>query len=383
MNFAKTNDKTCRLIFFLLAFVSLSFCKSDFCLANQISFAIGHDVQGFNVPFVSITICLPGTKTCRTIPRIKLDTGSEGLKLYKSALQGLDLPLEQDREGNTLALCANMGGGNGYWGPISTVDLVLGDEPAPAAKIQIVDPSFSASAKIPCAPLVNDGRNGTLGMDTALGSINGKSYFYCGAAGCTTTTPLSAQQALNPMAYLTEDNNGFIVKTPAVPITGEANLVGSVIFGIGNHANNQLPAGLTACHVRSDDFFQLQFGGGTYWTKFDSGTNAYNLPSSNANLPFCQNSSVYLCPAQPTNLHVDLLNFDGSACGGLDFTIRRNFDGPGSSQNSWVLPGLAEIWEGRTSHSFLLGVPFFFGKDIYYGLDHKISPLGAGPLVAF
>jgi hypothetical protein len=369
-----------RALFSLLALIA--FGGGHLALANQLPFEIGRDVDGFNVPYVSITVCAPGTQDCRTIDRIKLDTGSEGLRIFKSALQGLELPIERDAGGNDLTLCAGFAGGDGDWGPIASADLLLGDELAKGAKVQLVDPDYPSQG-ITCLPQATDGRNGILGMSTALTSPNGKTYFSCGSSGCAGVSLVNSQEPLSPMAYVAEDKNGFIVRTPSVPETGARNLTGAVIFGLGTRDNNRVKAERTVCHVRPDDFFQLSYQGKKFWTKFDSGTNAINLPPSAVSVPFCPNSSVYLCPAQPVTFSVALLNADGSTCASLDVGITGDFHGPGSSYQSWVLPALGESWGGATSDQFMLGVPFFFGKDIYYGVAGQVSPLGAGPLVAF
>lgn len=353
--------------------------SSALCSANQMPFEIGQHAAGHgapNLPFVSVTVCASGTRNCVTVDRIKLDTGSEGLRVFRSALQGLQLSIERDARGADLALCAGFAGGDGDWGPIASADLILGDEFAREAKIQIVDPDFP-SPNVTCLPTANDGRNGILGMSTALTSPNGKSYFSCRSDGCTPVTLDSAQEPLNPIAYLNEDNNGIIVQTPEVPATGAASVKGWVIFGIDTRSNNQSDRARTTCHVRSDDFFQANYRGKNYWTKLDSGTNAYDLPPPAVNIPFCGNSSVYLCPVHPADFEVNLLNEDGTSCAGLDLTIT------GEGHGAMAIPGLGESWGGDTSGMFILGVPFFFGKRIYYGTAHQLSSLGMGPLVAF
>src|SRR5271157_3560515 len=45
-----------------------------------------------NEPCVSVTICTPGTTTCQTINDILLDTGDQGLRIFK---QALNVSLEQ------------------------------------------------------------------------------------------------------------------------------------------------------------------------------------------------------------------------------------------------------------------------------------------------
>ena len=59
-----------------------------------------------NVPFVSVTICNPGTATCQTVDHVILDTGSTGLRLVASVLDSsLVLPAETDGSGNPLREC--------------------------------------------------------------------------------------------------------------------------------------------------------------------------------------------------------------------------------------------------------------------------------------
>jgi uncharacterized protein DUF3443 len=40
-----------------------------------------------DVPFVSVTVCIPGTSTCQTIDHVSVDTGSSGLRIIASVLQ--------------------------------------------------------------------------------------------------------------------------------------------------------------------------------------------------------------------------------------------------------------------------------------------------------
>jgi Protein of unknown function (DUF3443) len=354
--------------------------------ANEMPFDIGKDVHGFNTPYVSVTFCIPGTRECKTVDRIKLDTGSEGLRVQRSALAGLGLPISMDSGGSEIAMCADFGGGSGDWGPIAKADLFLGDTYAPGATVEVIDSTYP-SPGVSCFPNTTSEQNGIIGMDTALAAPNGKSYFSCNSSGNSSScTPIDLDlkdQPLNPITYMTQDSNGFLMRTPAVPATGLPNLRGEVIFGIGTAANNQPSKGLNVCHVRPDDFFRLSYNGNTYWTKFDSGTNSFNLPSDMSGIPFCQDSSVYLCPVQPVELSVELLNADGSECAPLTVSVTGNFYGPGTPEQSWVEPGLGEIWGGETSQMLGLGIPFFFGRDIYYVLGGRSSPLGAGPAVAF
>src|SRR5512142_3556104 len=57
----------------------------------------------FNEPCVSVTVCVPGTSQCQTVPNVLLDTGSTGLRVFK---QAVTLPLPPVTAGSaTLGEC--------------------------------------------------------------------------------------------------------------------------------------------------------------------------------------------------------------------------------------------------------------------------------------
>src|SRR5665213_1883296 len=61
----------------------------------------------FNIPTISVTVCITGTSSCRTIKNVLVDTGSYGLRLMHSTLTGLALPTQTDPNtpGNLIAEC--------------------------------------------------------------------------------------------------------------------------------------------------------------------------------------------------------------------------------------------------------------------------------------
>src|SRR5664280_392000 len=95
-----------------------------------------------NKPCVSVTVCSPGTSTCQTIDDILLDTGSYGLRIFKSLLTGISLTQVISGSGS-LTECVQYADGSADWGPVQTADVVLGNEPAVRVPIQIIDSTFS------------------------------------------------------------------------------------------------------------------------------------------------------------------------------------------------------------------------------------------------
>ena len=45
--------------------------------------------DSIDVPFVSVTLCVPGTTSCQTIDHVIVDTGSSGLRIISSVLTGV------------------------------------------------------------------------------------------------------------------------------------------------------------------------------------------------------------------------------------------------------------------------------------------------------
>ena len=103
-----------------------------------------------NGVFTSVTVCAPGTSTCQTISSVLVDTGSYGLRVLSSALNGLALPAQNNNSGSAIVECAQFADGI-TWGPIETADVKMGGEQASRIPIQVIgDPKFPDSA-IPSA----------------------------------------------------------------------------------------------------------------------------------------------------------------------------------------------------------------------------------------
>ena len=124
----------------------------------------------YDKPLVSVTVCTPGTNTCKTVDGILLDTGSFGLRIFKQALNVLSLTPETTSLGGQLAECQQYADGTADWGPVELADVQLGGEPViHNMPIQVIDPTFEGSANcnggtnLDSSPSV-DGYNAILGV---------------------------------------------------------------------------------------------------------------------------------------------------------------------------------------------------------------------------
>ncbi|MFX1764363.1 DUF3443 family protein [Paraburkholderia sp. A1RI-2L] len=348
-----------------------------------------------NFPLVSVTVCQPGSgaqTNCATIDNVLLDTGSFGLRLYASAIPASTLaalPVQTDpASGKNVAACGAFG--SGYtWGSLRAADVKLAREVAPDVPIQVIgDAAIASPAPASCvwntaltSPAVL-GANGVLGVGVAR--------YDCGAA-CTRPTPRTgyyyadtglatpismplANQVTNPVALFPVDNNGVIVDTSAIAADGAPTATGTVIFGIGTQANNQL-AGAGATVLATDRWgnFKGSVGNGsTVQTFIDSGSNTLSFEDWS----IIQDKGFYV-PATPLKRSVALSDTNG-ATGAADIVIG-NADAMFASLN-FAFSTLATF----LAQTVDLGMPFFYGRRIYYGIEGTSSGAGVtGPYVAY
>ena len=97
-------------------------------------------IQTVNTPFVSVTLCAPGTSNCQTIDHISVDTGSVGLRVVASVLSSSlasALTTVMDTQGRPLAECLPFA--DGYsWGSVKLVDAKIGGEQASGISIDVI-----------------------------------------------------------------------------------------------------------------------------------------------------------------------------------------------------------------------------------------------------
>jgi hypothetical protein len=343
-----------------------------------------------NKPCVSVTVCSPGTSTCQTINDILLDTGSSGLRIFKSLLTGVSLTQVASGSGS-LTECIQYADGSADWGPVQTVDVILGGEAAVRVPIQIIDSTFGTVPKSCGTPDTTpeaSGYNGILGVglftedcgSRCVNIINNGYYYSCSGSTCTATKAPIADQVQNPVSHLPIDNNGVIVQLPSVSLGGTTSVNGILILGIGTQSNNK-PSGVTMYPADPTyGEFTTVFNGRTYSDSFiDSGSNAlfFNKSSVSA-LTICTSgiASGWFCPSSTQNLSATTTGSMGSPSGTVSFQI-----GNASSLLSSSYNVFSEL--GAPDTSFDWGLPFHLGRSVYVGIDGTTSSLGTGPYWAY
>ncbi|MBF0560358.1 MAG: DUF3443 family protein [Nitrospirae bacterium] len=266
-----------------------------------------------------------------------------------------------------------------------TASVVLGNESSVQMPIQVVDATFGSvprSCGIPDTNPVSAGFNGILGVgplaydcgqicvSTAVGQ-----YYSCRGTTCSGTAVPLSNQVPNPVAVLPSDNNGLIVQLPAISAAGASSVSGSLVLGIGTKANNT-PSGVTTFTVDQYNEFTTTYRGAAYSGFIDTGSNGLFFPASGL-ITSC--SSGWFCPSSVMNLSAGITGSSGSPNATVSFQIG-NFNSLTNSANN-VFNDIGG--DSMGSPSFDWGLPFYFGRNVFIGIDGKTSSLGTGPYFAY
>ncbi len=162
-----------------------------------------------------------------------------------------------------------------------------------------------------------------------------------------------------------------------ISYTGAGSATGTLVFGIGTATNNQLAAAHTFTTNSSGDLTNSSFNGGGIDAFFDSGSNAYFFADSS--LPVCSGEfNGFYCPTSGQTRSVNLVGLNGvTATANVGILSASTLF---SNTSNFAFNDLGgQVGLGG---SFDIGLPFFYGRYMYYGIDQTASG-GQQPFVAF
>lgn len=364
-----------------------------------------------NRPYVTVTVC-DGAGNCQSIDHVLLDTGSTGLRLMPGVLD-LQLPAQDNPTGGVAAECAQFGAGY-FWGAQRLATIRMAGDVATDISITV-----AGDASIPAVPPTGctaTGPNvltlptefkGILGIGQqqrdcgsfCAQSADGQLYFSCtgGASGsCTPSTMPLNQQTANPVSMFATDNNGTVLSFPAAA-QPQATLTGTLTFGIGTQADNQISGQQVYRPVTDNVFWPslgANIGGVASFAFLDSGTNAYLIAQTGtppvlssppylqaiSGLAVCGQPGGPFCPSVPANVQVRLNGLTGDPSSMQNITLADPT--MAFQQNQAVIPNLGFQNNFITSYA-ILGLPFFYGRSVMTAIDGMPTPYGMGPYWAF
>jgi hypothetical protein len=369
--------------------------------SNVMAVVVDSGVTGnaVNQLFASVKVCQPGdTSRCQTIDHLLVDTGSIGLRVFASAIpSSVNLPRLTVANGMPLLDCVQFIDLTYAWGPVASADLVMGDKTVSNVPIQIIaDPTYSrpnslCSSRGTATELTTPaslGANGILGLglskedcgaDCVNNPYNG-SYFACTTVACTATLHSTAamdRQVKHPVPLFATDNNGLLIDLPAVPsLDGATQLSGQVIFGINTQTNNQLTSESLLTTDAQFGYITTNLSSGSQLVKsfIDSGSNGLFFDS--ATLPSCGASGFY-CPSAQLDFSASLVGLNNQSVL-VKFSV---LNASTMSRSFTALPALAgPISDAQT---FDWGLPFFYGRKVFIGIEGTVKTQGTGPFYAF
>ncbi|MHB8950206.1 MAG: DUF3443 family protein [Rhodoferax sp.] len=364
---------------------------------------------GYNVNrlYADVTICQPGSTThCQTIDHVLVDTGSTGLRLLSSVMApGLNLSRVSTTRGSPLLNCAQFLDLSFAWGPVVTADIVLGGMKADGVPIQVIadtDPRFSSppaacsvgGTAITTAKIL--GANGVLGLglskeDCGAGCetiTNNGFYYTCADDSCASIIGVKTntdKQVKHPVPLFVTDNNGVQIALPAVTTSiGVPTLDGTLTFGIGTQSS----AFVTVLTTNSSVYFTTVLTGQNlpdFSRSFiDSGSNGLFFDSA---IPTCTGTTVsdFYCPSMRLDWSARLVGANGVLSPTLLFSVdnaTQLFASRTNAELNHVFPTLAGNLPGHPT-AFDWGLPFFYGRRVFFGIEGQPSSLGNGPFYAF
>jgi hypothetical protein len=361
--------------------------------------------NGVNLLMTSVTICTPGsTSQCQTIDNILVDTGSSGLRVMASVLNGGATPTTVRSNNTPLVECMQFADGF-TWGPVKRVDVRMAGELASNIPIQVIGDSTFPTVPNACqstgannSSVATFGANGVLGIGVfeedcgsdCVGFAGNTLYYECNGSVCTGATAAITNQVRNPVGSFAVNNNGIVIDLPSVPAQGAATVSGSLIFGIGTQSNNSL-GNARVINLNTSMQFTTVASGQTFPNSFvDSGSNGLFFPTGTAfpasALPTCGAGTVapeFFCPASTQTFTPTILAPATGASVAVTFSIGNAVSLLNANPGFRAYANLGAEIPGAFAGSFDWGLPFYFGRRVYTALDGRSTPGGSGPYVAF
>jgi hypothetical protein len=353
-----------------------------------------------NQPYVTIKLCPPNAQTdtvCVTVDHMLLDTGSIGVRVFASALgSSLTSRLPQqtgasnDSTGNApLAQCALFGSGY-LWGSLRRADVTIGGMAARDLPVQIVGDAAYKSTPADCESRgVADlgtvdalGANGVVGIGhrvrdfpQAAQNALAATYYYCASPwSCTPASVPLDRQTANPVTAFATDNNGTIIRLPALPPGGQASATGELIFGVSTRSNNAMPANAKVLAVSDQGTLTTLYANRSMPAIVDSGTNG--LMFRDTSIPTGINN--WFSPQNTLSLAATMTSTVGLQAA-VPFSIadaERLFE-----SNYAAYDNLGAL--SLSSNLFVWGLPFYYGRSVYTVLSGAQAGDKTGPFVAF
>ena len=362
-----------------------------------------------NAAFVTITVCSPGSTTaCQTIDHVQVDTGSTGLRILHEVLPStvVPVPVVDPGSGHAVSECGVFADG-WTWGSLGMVDVSLGGRPLKSLVVQVIGDPASGTAPSACSSgngpeedtVASFGANALLGVGYYLQDCgtycadqvpsSGAPFYACSAGGgdqgCTAIALATSSQPGNPVAQLSADNNGLTVQFPATGTAPAASLEGTLLFGVGTQADNDPGSAVFHLLDANGNLNTAYQGQNLDQSVIDSGSSGYYFADSSITAcPASDEGNGYYCPPTPISAQAVISGTEGLGAG-VNFTVGNADMLFASDPDAAVLPTLAGPLGSLqlSSRTFDWGLPFFYGRSVFFVFEGRVAGSTPGPAVGF
>lgn len=354
--------------------------------------------RAVNIPYATIKIC-NAAGACQTIDHIEVDTGSSGLRILGSVLTiNLDV---STLGGKAIAECTQFADGSSF-GPLAVVDLTLPTSQKTVSNlaIQVIGATNYPTVPSDCPGVQENtvesfGANGILGVgpfiqdcgSACAGAAFPSGFYYTctDPAHCMGAAIATAQQVSNPVNFFASDNNGVIVELPAVSGTGASTLSGSLVFGINTQSNNTFGSASVATASTDLAYVQATYAGTVFDNgALDSGSNAVYFTDNS--ITKCTTAVGLYCPNATLNLSATLKGTNNTVLT-APFAVANAETELTNNPAAAVIPSLGgqipSSGGGTTTIQFDLGLPFFYGRNVFTGMEGHNAGGYTGPFYGF
>ena len=356
----------------------------------------GPTARGVNLPSVSVTVCVPGSTQCTIIDHVLVDTASIGLRLFASQLPAsVVLPPAVTGSGIPLFECQPFA--DGYaWGSVRRADVQLADGTGSNIAIQLMGDA-TATSPVPQACIdaglgqsVNDpvsfAMNGVLGVNVFKEDCLAcattplpAAYYDCATNPCTPLVVALSEEVQNPVYQFATNNNGVSIQLPRINAAGQTTVNGYLILGIDTQGNNQLGSVTVLTVDPSTGNFTTNYKGVALTQSIiDSGSNGFFFNDSA--LAACKTYPGFYCPVSATTLSATNQGANG-ATKSVAFTVVNADIVFAANPTFSAYQNVAG--SNPFASSFDWGLPFFFGRRVYFAFEQRTTSAGAGPFVAY
>jgi len=361
-----------------------------------------------NQAYVTVTVCVPGTTTCQNIDHVWVDTGSVGLRLFASSFTAQLPQSMQGSPASPVANCIQFVSSSYMWGAVRMADVKLTGESASNVPIQVVnDTGVPSTAPSTCGTTggitqvggtTGLGANGLLGVgvfqqDCGPACQNNASppplYYTCPGGTCQAVNVATTQQLQNVAGLFATDNNGVLMWMPELTGDVAATASGWLVFGINTQSNNALGSAVVFAANPGTGFIQTQttYGDMTEPASYvDSGTNFWQFNSALTQCPAGGNDVGFYCQSPAKALSATMLPYNtptNTASFTYNFSVGDVSKLSGNAIDNVGGPSVSPCGSGANPPCvFAWGLPFFYGRNVFFGLENKTINGNLGPFIA-